>query len=63
MEAAQAQLGHANTAVTEAHYIRRMNSAPDMTEALNTFAPSERQSVGYVLSSATFGLKQKEPLT
>ncbi|NIL86486.1 Tyrosine recombinase XerC [Rhodococcus fascians] len=46
VEAAQAQLGHANTAVTEAHYIQRMNSAPDMTEALNTFAPSERQSVG-----------------
>lgn len=39
VEAAQAQLGHANTRVTEAHYIQRMTIAPDMSEALNQFAP------------------------
>lgn len=43
--AAQEQLGHANTRVTEAHYIERTTAAPDMTDVLNTFAPTNSQSV------------------
>ncbi|WP_052066322.1 tyrosine-type recombinase/integrase [Rhodococcoides fascians] len=39
VEAAQIQLGHANTRVTEAHYIQRVTLAPDMSDALNKFAP------------------------
>jgi integrase len=39
VEAAQVQLGHANTRVTEAHYIQRVTLAPDMSDALNKFAP------------------------
>ncbi len=39
LEAAQVQLGHANTRVTEAHYIQRITVAPDMSEALDQFAP------------------------
>ena len=39
VEAAQMQLGHANTRVTEAHYIQRVTVAPDMTSALDSFAP------------------------
>lgn len=38
VEAAQIQLGHANSGVTEAHYIQRMTVAPDMSDEFNTFA-------------------------
>ncbi|GGG01491.1 putative phage integrase [Rhodococcoides trifolii] len=41
VEGAQVQLGHSNSRVTEAHYIQRVNVAPDMTSALITFAPDE----------------------
>lgn len=40
VEGAQAQLGHANTRVTEAHYIERVTHVPDMTSVLNTFGPA-----------------------
>ena len=39
VEAAQMQLGPPNTRVTEAHYIQRVTVAPDMTSALDSFAP------------------------
>ncbi|MBY6412894.1 site-specific integrase [Rhodococcus sp. BP-252] len=39
VEAAQMQLGHANTRVTEAHYIQRVTVAPDLTRALDSLAP------------------------
>ncbi|WP_167678685.1 site-specific integrase [Rhodococcus sp. B10] len=39
VETAQSQLGHSSTRVTEAHYIERMNSAPDTTGALDEFTP------------------------
>lgn len=45
VEGAQSQLGHANTRITEAHYIERVTTVPDMTSVLNTFGPAQRQSV------------------
>ncbi|WP_072689364.1 site-specific integrase [Rhodococcus marinonascens] len=45
VEGAQAQLGHANTRVTEAHYIERVTNVPDMTSVLNTFGPAVTQSI------------------
>lgn len=35
VETAQSQLGHSSSRVTEAHYIERMNSAPDATAVLD----------------------------
>ncbi|MCZ4567243.1 hypothetical protein [Rhodococcus erythropolis] len=37
VQGAQAQLGRANTRVTEAHYIERVTHVPDMTSGLDTF--------------------------
>ena len=37
--AAHSQLGHANSRVTETHYVQRVIAAPDLTDVLNTFAP------------------------
>lgn len=45
VEGAQSQLGHANTRITEAHYIERVTNVPDMTSVLNTFAAVPAQSV------------------
>ncbi|GGG26372.1 hypothetical protein GCM10007304_45250 [Rhodococcoides trifolii] len=39
VETAQTQLGHFNLRVTEADYIQRMNSAPDLTLLLNMLGP------------------------
>lgn len=45
VEGAQSQLGHSSTRITEAHYIERVTTVPDMTSVLNTFGPSTAQSV------------------
>ncbi|NKS69378.1 tyrosine-type recombinase/integrase [Rhodococcus hoagii] len=45
VEGAQSQLGHSSTRITEAHYIERVTTVPDMTSVLNTFGPSAAQSV------------------
>lgn len=43
-EAAAQQLGHANTQVTEGHYISRPAEAPDVTEWLNQLAPHRQRA-------------------
>lgn len=40
IETAQTQLGHSSTRVTEAHYIQRINSAPNLTATLDLYGPS-----------------------
>lgn len=45
IEAAQEQLGHGSTAITEAHYIARSNTARDVRRALNTLGANFVQSV------------------
>lgn len=39
--AAQQQLSHAKLATTEAHYLQRQTSGPDVRESLERFAPAK----------------------
>jgi integrase len=51
IEAAQEQLGHGSTAITEAHYIERVSVARDVRSALITFDEAFEQSDGKVMDS------------
>ncbi|WP_235189371.1 hypothetical protein [Williamsia sp. D3] len=49
IEAAQEQLGHGSTAITEAHYIERASVARDVRAALITYGLAFEQSDGKVM--------------
>ena len=65
--AAQQQLSHAKLATTEAHYLQRQTSGPDVRESLERFAAGESGDGKYQLtgvsciSLAAFPLKDGAP--
>ena len=65
--AAQQQLGHAKLSTTEAHYLQRQTTGPDVRETLDRFAAGESGDGKYQLTggsqraSSAFPLKDGAP--